>query len=317
MPIKFWSIVIIGICCVRGFSIAQEQPLMNVLSPQQSSNSVIFNDCNLRLTNTWLLLKRFGNDPAKSFWTANDVIAAHVHTLSSPDCWGNTASKWIFYSSSIIDNLCEQALLKLSRTWWETPYLPAKELRTRLSTSGTDANGIIPGAVRLKMLSILGYAPAIMRADANPEHCGRINVTGSGWLQQVYSSLLDSIYNIATDCGTNVPFTPGWNDRVLLLLWSSNQTPYVWWVQQWWVPIAWALERCQQKITASYNTLFNAAQVISITQGSAFSNEVLASWYRSIEAKNQVIAEWQSRALALLQDATQQTPITASCEIKW
>lgn len=316
MLIKLWSIII-WICCIWGFVVAQEQPLINVLSPRQSSNSVVYNDCNLRLTNTWLLLKRFGNDPAKSFWTANDVITAYNNTISSPDCGGKTSVVWTMYSSSIIDNLCEQALLKLSRQWWNTTYLPAKELRTRLSTSGTNADGIIPGAVRLKMLSILGYTPSVLRSDANPEYCGRINVVGSGWLQQIYGSLLDSIYNITTDCGDNVPFTRGWVDRVVLLINSTSQTPYVWWVQQWWTSIARALDRCQQKITASYNQLFNAAQVISIMQGNEFSNNVLISWYASIQEKNQVITEQQSQALALLKDAAQQTPITASCEIKW
>lgn len=312
MLIKLCSTIIIWVCCMRSFVIAQSKPLINVLAPSTSSNSVTYNDCNLRLTNQNLLLKRLGNDSTQTFWTANDVITAYNNTISSPECGWSTSIQWDIHSASLVANLCDIAIKKLSRVWWDTAYPPAQKLWTWLSSSGTDANGIIPWAVRLQLISILWKQSSIIVADASPQKCGQVSTE----LWDIYWQLLGSIENIVSDCGTYVPYTPQWIDTVTKLLWSNQETPYVWWVQQWWVSIARALNRCQQKIQESYDHLFNAAQVISIKQGSEFANGVLAAYVANISQQNKTLSEKYAQATITIKDAKKQTPTVAVCEIK-
>jgi len=80
---------------------------IDVAKPLQSSNSVMYNDCNLRLTNPDLLLKRLGNDATQSFWTYNDVVFAHLKTVLDIQCGGVAGILFADeFGASLVDNLC-------------------------------------------------------------------------------------------------------------------------------------------------------------------------------------------------------------------
>lgn len=291
---------------------------IEVKAPLQSANSVMYNDCNLRLTNADLLLKRLGNDPAKSFWTRDDVVFAHLKTVTDIQCGWVAGMLFVDeFNANLVDNLCTVWLAKIGRWWaekyWLTSYTLAKDYRNRLATSGTSAEWIVPKLVGAKLLDVMWSPIVSLNSDTTPEKCGSIDISSNPWLNTIYTNLANSIEQIVTDCGANVSDNPQRIPRVVAMLWSPKDTSYVFSLKQWWSRLSTSLINCRGKIQQQQLQMLQWSQNVSIAQVSQFATESLAATRSNYEQQNKVNSESMAALLGWIKDVAQQTPTVQQC----
>ncbi len=309
--------IIIYLTLVGGLVSAQEA-LMQVEPATQSANSVMFgNDCNLSITNAELLQKIHGHTPTVSL-SANDIITAHKKTME--------ACKWVISknpkqprTTSMVENLCTLAIAKLEGNAEEISDRPsftsAKELKKILATNGTKSEWAAPSTIAAQLQKSLSKVTTMM-SYTSPEKCGTIDMSDGQWIATLYTNMSDSIYNIVTDCGNSIPYSTRWMQNRVGMLSSSSQTPYVFGVQQWWNYIDIEVQNCQNRISASYQRLFNEAQVSSIKAQHNYNLTNLRYWMINISEQTALQKETFAKAISTTEMTAKDTPTTAQCNIK-
>lgn len=294
-----------------------EAQLIPVLKPFQSSNSVMYNDCNLPLNNIWLLLKRFGNDPLKSYPTTDMIIFAYNKTVWHPDCgwkWEINEKEW---TTSFIDNLCTVYIDWLSKMWIEkyklTSHPEAKKWRRWVWTSWVSENGSAPWFVEQLVLNSLWSWTEALEAYSSPEKCG---VLPDMSLSTAYSLWADSIFKIASDCDDNKPYNPNRSTAISTLLSSKTETPWVFGLQNWGSNNSTEIERCQQRISQAYINFIKAAKNIDILQTNKFIINANKAYID--QAVIQLDTEAIDGAWLVWQvwGVVKETPTTQFCEVK-
>ena len=309
-------IIVVWVQLLRGFSIAQEA-MMSIEPAVQSANSVVINDCNLSITNPELLQKIHGQTPTISL-SANDIITAHKKTMET--------CKWVVSknpkqprTSSMIENLCTLAIAKLEGNAEEISDRPsfasAKELKKILAKDGTKSEWSVPTTVSTQLQKILGK-PITMMSYTSPEKCGTIDMSDGQWLATLYTNMSDAIYNIVTDCGNSIPYSARWMQNRVGMLSSNSQTPYVFGVQQWGNYVDVEIKNCQTRISASYQQLFNEAQISSIKAQHNYNLTNLRYWMINIEDQIDVQRETLGKTTSTIQMTAKDTPTTAQCNIQ-
>ncbi len=314
---KQYIITIIIYLTYFGSLVSAQEALMTVEPAAQSANSVVIDDCNLSITNPQLLQKIHWQSPTISL-SANDIITAHKKTMEI--CKGAVSKNAKQpRTTSMVENLCTLVIAKLEGNAEEISDRPsftsAKELKKLLAKNGTQSEWVVLSTVATQVQKSIGKVITMM-SYTSPEKCGTIDMSNGQWIATLYTNMSDSIYNIVTDCGNSIPYSARWMQNRVTMLSSNSQTPYVFGVQQGGNYIDIEVQNCQTRISASYQRLFNEAQVSSIKAQHNYNLTNLKYWMINIAEQSALQKETFEKALSTTQMTAKDTPTTTQCNVK-
>jgi hypothetical protein len=311
---KQYIIIIIIYLTYVGALVNAREALMTVEPAAQSANSVVINDCNLSITNPELLQEIHGQTPTTSL-SANDIITAHKKTMEVCK-WVSSKNPNQPRTTSMIENLCTLAIAKLEGKAEEISDRPsfalAKTLKKLLVTDRVKSEWLVPTTVSTQLKKTLGPIITLM-SYTSPEKCGTINMSNNQWIGTLYTNMSDSIYNIITDCGASIPYSTRWMQTRISMLASTTQTPYVFGFQQWGNHIDMERQRCQTRLSLSYQKLLNEAQISSIKAQNNYNLNNTRQRFINIAEQSTLQKEVFTKTLSASQMTAQDTPTTAKC----